>query len=108
MSNRIDPRQQFSKKLAWWTALFWFFYMTWLSVLMMLQPSVAVYSVYMGIITTVVMMVNVISYTRNSVAEKLALTLLDKTKIELSMSNGKTETSDTNTDTEEEGGEDDG
>ena len=108
MSNRIDPRQQFSKKLAWWTALFWFFYMTWLSVLMMLQPSVAIYSVYMGIIVTVVMMVNVISYTRNSVAEKLALTLLDKTKIELSMSNGKTDTSDTDTETEPEGGEDDG
>lgn len=105
MANRIDPRQQFSKKLAWWTAVFWFFYMTWLSVIVYLQPTAAMYCVYMGINVTAVMLLNVWAYTKNSVYEKGALALLDKTKIELSMGNGKT---DTVTNTEQEGDEDDG
>lgn len=86
MNNfRIDPRKQFSKRLARWTAIFWFVYMTWLSVLFILSPDSALYSVYMGIIVTVVMMTNVIAYTRNSVMEKMAFTLLDKTKLELNL-----------------------
>ena len=84
---RIDPKKQFSKRLARWTAVFWFLFMTWLSVIMILEPSAAVFCVYMGIIVTVVMMINVIAYTRNSIAEKLAFTLLDKTKLELSLRN---------------------
>lgn len=103
MSNRIDPRQQFSKKLAWWTALFWFFYMTWLSVLMMIQPTAALYTVYMGIIVTAVMLMNVWAYTKNSVYEKGALALLDKARLEFSLTNGKTQA-----EPEPEGGEDDG
>ena len=56
---RIDPRKQFSKKLARWTAVFWFLFMTWLSVLLLLVPAAAQFSVYMAIIVTVVMIVNV-------------------------------------------------
>ena len=85
----IDPKKQFSKRLARWTSVFWFFYLTWLSVLMMLQPTVAPYCLYMSIVVSVIMMVNVIAYTRNSIAEKLAFTLLDKTRIELTMRNRK-------------------
>lgn len=84
---RIDPKQQFSKKLARWTAVFWFVQMLWLSVLMMIQPSVAVYSVYMSIIVTVVMVVNVWAYTRNSIYEKACLAVLDKARIGLSLTN---------------------
>ena len=86
---KIDPRKQFSKKLARWTSIFWFLFMTWLSVLLLLEPSAAQFCVYMAIIATVVMMVNVIAYTRNSIMEKMAFTLLDKTKIELNLNNGK-------------------
>lgn len=90
MNNyKIDPRKQFSKKLARWTSVFWFLFMTWLSVLLLLEPSAAQFCVYMAIIATVVMMVNVIAYTRNSIMEKMAFTLLDKTKIELNLNNGK-------------------
>ena len=84
---RIDPKQQFSKRLARWTAFFWFLYMTWLSVLMMLQPDAALYSVYMGIIATAVMILNVWAYTKNSIYEKGALALLDKAKLELMLTN---------------------
>lgn len=89
---RIDPKKQFSKRLARWTAFFWFLFMTWLSVLLMLVPSAAEYTVYMAIICTVVMMVNVIAYTRNSIMEKMAFTVLDKAKIEMNLGskdNGK-------------------
>lgn len=92
MADRIviDPAKQFSKRLARWTAVFWFFYMTWLSVILLLQPQAAMYSVYMGIIVTAVMIVNVWAYTRNSVYEKGVFAMLDKTRIELSLKNGKT------------------
>ena len=86
---RIDPKKQFSKRLARWTAVFWFLFMTWLSVILILEPSAALFCVYMGIIVTIVMMINVIAYTRNSIAEKMAFTLLDKTKLELSLRNDK-------------------
>lgn len=88
MANRIDPKKQFSKKLAKWTSIFWFLFMTWLSILFLLSPGTAVYCVYMGIITTVVMTINVWAYTRNSIYEKACLAMLDKTKIELGLGAG--------------------
>lgn len=88
---RVDPKNQFSKKLARWTAVFWFFYMTWLSVLFLLVPSAAVYCVYIGIVVTAVMTLNVWAYTRNSIYEKGVLAMLDKTKLELSLC-GKNDT----------------
>lgn len=87
---RIDPKKQFSKKLARWTAVFWFAYMTWLSVILLLQPAAALYSVYMGIIVTAVMILNVWAYTRNSIYEKGVFAMLDKAKIEMKLSAGKT------------------
>ena len=101
MNNyRIDPRKQFSKRLARWTSIFWFIFMTWLSVLFMLVPDAALYCVYMGIIATSVMLLNVWAYTRNSIYEKGVFAMLDKTKLSLSIGGtpGKNET-------EEEGGD---
>ena len=86
---RIDPKKQFSKRLARWTAVFWFVYMSWLSVIVLLEPTAALYCVYMSIIVSVIMLVNVIAYTRNSIAEKLAFTLLNKAKIEIGLKNSK-------------------
>ena len=89
--KRIDPKQQFSKKLAKWTAAFWFFYMTWLSVLLFIQPNVAQFVIYMALIATAVMILNVAAYTRNSIYEKSLLAFLDKAKIELNMQSAKQE-----------------
>ena len=86
---RIDPKNQFSKKPARRTSIFWFFFMTWLSIILVLQPSAALYSVYMGIIATAVMILNVWAYTKNSIYEKGAFALLDKTRLELSLKTGK-------------------
>lgn len=74
--------------------------MSWLSVLFILSPDAAVYSVYMGIIVTVVMIANVIAYTRNSILEKMAFTVLDKARIELKLANAKAKIDD---DSDDEG-----
>lgn len=86
MSNyELDHKKQFSKRLARWTAVFWFAYLIWLSILMMLEPSVAMYSFYMSIVVSIVMMINVISYTINSLTEKRIFGMLDKARIELKL-----------------------
>lgn len=80
---KVDPKQQFSKKLARWTAVFWFAYMTWLSVILVLEPKAASWSFYMSIVVSVVMLINIYSYCKNSLTEKVLLTLLDKTRLEI-------------------------
>lgn len=82
---RIDPKKQFSKRLARWTAVFWFVYMTWISVVMLLEPSTATYVFYMSIVISIVMIVNVLAYTHNSVVEKLAFMALSKAKLEVNI-----------------------
>ena len=110
MNVKTDPAKQFSKKLARWTSVFWFLYMAWLSALILLQPTAAVYAVYMGLIATAVMIINVWAYTKNSVYEKSLLAVLDKTRMQLTLGNGEvsedtggTEENDESTDGEGEG-----
>lgn len=98
---QIDPKKQFSKRLARWTAVFWFVYLTWLSILMMLEPSVAQYSFYMSIVVSIVMMISVIMYTINSVQEKRIFGMLSKAQIELQL--GPVKASMNKKDEDEEG-----
>lgn len=71
MANRkIEQREQFSKKLAKWSSIFWFFYLTVLAVVLIVEPNSSDASVYMCITVSVVMIVNVYAYTRNSTYEK--------------------------------------
>ena len=93
MDKPVDPRQQFSKKLARWTAVFWFFYMAWLSVLLYLVPEAALYSVYMALIVSVVMILNIYHYTSNSKLEKILYAMIAKTELELKIGNNKISTS---------------
>lgn len=85
----MDPKKQFSKRLARWTAVFWFAFMTWLSVILFLAPEAALFCVYMGIIVTAVMILNVWAYTKNSIYEKGLIAMLDKAKIEIGLKNGE-------------------
>lgn len=104
MSNyRIDPRKQFSKRLARWTSIFWFFYMTWLSCVIYLQPQSALYCVYMGMLVTSVMLLNVWAYTKNSIYEKGVFAMLDKTKLSLNIGPGKSLDEEDNSNNETEG-----
>ena len=68
--RKINPREQFSKKLAGRTEWFWFFYMVLLCVVMVLQPASALPAVYLGIMATGVMIISVMAYTKNSIDEK--------------------------------------
>ena len=103
-------REQFSKRLARWTAVFWFVYMTWLSVIFILEPATALYNVYMGLIATIVMIVNVWAYTRNSVYEKSVIAMIEKTKLELSLkaNGGNPESKSSNSEQEQEESEEEG
>ena len=107
MNNyRIDPKKQFSKKLARWTAVFWFVFMAWLSAILVIEPSAAMYSVYMAIIATAVMTLNVWAYTRNSIYEKGVFAMLDKARIELNMKNGLTYSKESGNETDDESADD--
>ena len=106
--TRVDPKKQFSKKLARWTAVFWFVYMTWLSALFMMAPESALYCVYMGLIATAVMILNVWAYTRNSIYEKGVFAMLNRAKLEIGLKNGKISNSAQEDEDNEEGSVNDG
>ena len=84
----VDPKDQFSKWLARSGAVYWIIHLTLLVLVMALVPAVATACVYMALIVSVVMMIHVWAYTRNSTYEKGLLALLDKTRIELSLKGG--------------------
>ena len=92
--RKIDPKEQFSKKLAGRTEWFWFFYMIVLCVVMVLQPASSLPAVYLGLMATGVMIISVMAYTKNSIDEKWFFWL---TEIAKAVSGKKTED-------EEEGG----
>lgn len=102
--KQIDPKMQFSKKLARWTSAFWFAFMVWLSVLFLLAPETALYCVYMAIVSTVVMTLSVWAYTKNSIYEKGLLAMIDKTKLELSLKDSNKPSSDDKEEIDPEGG----
>lgn len=70
MNRRMDPRKQFSKKLASRTEWFWFLYMILMVALLAYQPEIGVIAVYLSLISTVVMLVSILAYTHNSTYEK--------------------------------------
>jgi len=68
--RKVDPREQFSKKLAGRAEWFWFLYMVALAVVLVLQPASALPAVYMACLVTGVMIASVWAYTKNSIDEK--------------------------------------
>lgn len=81
--RKIDPRQQFSKWLARWTSIFWFAYMTYLTTICFMAPPVSDAMVYLAIIASCIMMLNVGNYTKNSIYEKVILASIEKKKLDL-------------------------
>ena len=90
----IDPKQQFSKWLARWTAVFWGLYMAWVSVICVIQPLAVDAAVYLGLIASGVMLLNVWAYTRNSVYEKAILAAMERDRIKLTWKNPDTTNDD--------------
>ena len=89
-TKKGDPRQQFSKWLAKSGSVYWIFFHTALLFVMCFCPEVSTACVYMSIIVSLVMIFHVWAYTKNSTYEKALLTILDKTKMELDLTQLKT------------------
>lgn len=68
--KRMDPREQFSKKLAKWSSWFWFIYMILLLAVLAYQPPTAEAIIWLAGITSFVMIINIWAYTNNSIYDK--------------------------------------
>ena len=68
--KKMDPREQFSKKLAKWSSWFWFLYMIMLLGVLAYQPPTAEAIIWLAGITSVVMIINIWAYTNNSIYDK--------------------------------------
>lgn len=88
-----DPKQQFSKWLARYGAIFWGLYLLIVAALVYFRPEAAISCVYLVLIVTVNKMLDTWAYTRNSIYEKSLLAMLDKTKMELTLTSGSSEPS---------------
>lgn len=88
MSPKKDPRQQFSKWLARSYSVFLIAFLSSLLVAMCIRPEVSTACVYLALIVSVVAIIHVWAYTHNSEYEKGLLTLLDKTRMELTLRSG--------------------
>lgn len=80
---RIDPKKQFSKRLARWTAIFWFLFMGWLGAILFLAPESGLYAFYLSIVVSLVMIFNLCLYHSNSKREKELFALLNGLELEL-------------------------
>ena len=68
--KKPDPKDQFSKKLAKWSAWFWFIYMVLLLATLAYQPLTATAIIWLAGITSFVMICNIWAYTDNSIYDK--------------------------------------
>ena len=80
-----DPRKQFSKWLARYGAIIWAIYAFAVLALIAYRPETAMSCVWLMLIMTANKMLDTLSYTRNSVTEKILLAILDKTRLELNL-----------------------
>lgn len=70
MSRGVNPKQQFSKKLAGRCEWYWFAFLVIVAVLIALRPEAALYLFLTGLVVSVVMETAVLAYTHNSEWEK--------------------------------------
>ena len=101
--RKVDPRKQFSKKLASRVEWFWFLYMLLLVFAIVITPDSALPAVYLGIMATGVMLLSIYDYTKNSLGEKGFYWLAEITK---AIANTKAQTKDSEEKTESESEED--
>ena len=110
----MDPRKQFSKKLAGRAEWFWMFYMTLVAALAGYRPEAYVAAIVLASLVTVVMVTSVLAYTNNSMYEKglyapnqiaKAVKLNWKEAFSFSKGNDQTEETQENDESEQDGGE---
>ena len=100
--KKIDPRHQFSKRLARYGAVVWGIYSFAILALIAYRPEVAMMAVYLTIIMTLNKAWDTYNYNDNSKTEKLLLAILEKTKMEISLGGIKAKSTSVKNDDEEE------
>jgi len=100
--KKPDPKDQFSKKLAKWSAWFWFIYMVLILAVLAFQPVTAEAIIWLAGITSFVMIVNIWAYTDNSIYDK-ALAAGAKIIGRFQFRGKKKDSSDEDDDDEDEG-----
>ena len=84
MQNR-DPRKQFSKWLARFGAVIWAVYAFAIIALIAYRPEAAMACVWLTLIMTCNKALDTVSYTKNSTTEKILLSALERTQLELGL-----------------------
>ena len=113
MTQRMDPRKQFSKWLARFGSWIWAIYAYAVLALIAYRPEAAMACVWLTLIMTCNKALDTVSYTRNSTTEKIILGALERTTLELGLKGIAKSTqahsdSDDSEDSEEEEAPDDG
>ncbi len=85
MSQRMDPRKQFSKWLARFGAIIWAIYAFAVIALIAYRPEAAMACVWLTLIMTCNKALDTVSYTKNSTTEKIILGALERTTLELGL-----------------------
>jgi len=109
MRKQMDPRKQFSKWLARFGSIIWGIYAFAILGLIAYRPEVAMACVWLTLIMTCNKALDTVSYTRNSVTEKILLAGIERTKFEFGLKgiakNTAVSEDDEIIDEDEEGGE---
>lgn len=79
--RKVDPKKQFSKKLASRTAWYWFGFMILVLAAIVYRPDAALYLFFIGVVVTIVMETSVLAYTHNSEYEKSLWAIIQTTKL---------------------------
>lgn len=85
MTQRMDPKKQFSKWLARFGAIVWCIYAYAVLALIAYRPEAAMACVWLTLIMTCNKALDTVSYTRNSTTEKIILGALERTTLELGL-----------------------
>ena len=85
MTQRMDPRKQFSKWLARFGSWIWAIYAYAVLALIAYRPEAAMACVWLTLIMTCNKALDTVSYTRNSTTEKIILGALERTTLELGL-----------------------
>lgn len=83
--KKIDPRHQFSKRLARYGAIVWGVYAFAVLGLIAYRPEAAMAAVWLTLIMTCNKALDTVSYTRNSITEKIILGALARTKMQFGL-----------------------
>lgn len=83
--KKVDPRHQFSKRLARYGAIVWGIYSFAVLALVAYRPEAAMAAVWLTLIMTCNKALDTVSYTRNSITEKIILGALARTKMQFGL-----------------------